>query len=131
MSQIRVVLTDDNPVFRQGLRKLLESASDVVVVGEAGDGLAVVELVRTCPVDLVLMDIRMPGQDGLAAARQIRTQCPDVRVLVLTSYDTPTLRAEAKTAEVSTYLLKSVGADELLANIRTAVYPRKENRNGL
>jgi len=118
MAKIRVVLADDSITFRRGLRKLLESDARVEVVGETGDGLEVVTLAaRHCP-DVVLMDIRMPGQDGLAAAREVREQNPEVDVVVLTSYDTPALRQEAREAGVREYLLKAATAEEILMGIR-------------
>ncbi len=123
MHPIRVLLADDNITFRHGLRKLLESDARLEVVAEVGDGIAVVEQAKGRHPDVVLMDIRMPGQDGLAAAREIREHCPDVKVVVLTSYDTVALRAQAREAGVSAYLLKSEDAESLLAVVATAKTP--------
>ena len=118
MSLLRLLIADDNPIFRHGLRRLLESEPDLLVVGEAADGREAVELARRLAPDVVLMDIRMPGLDGLDAARQIRTLSPHVRILVLSSYDAPTLRAAAQAAGVKGYLDKSVEDEVILAWVR-------------
>ena len=123
MPPIRILLADDNITFRHGLRKLLESDARVEVVAEVGDGIAVVEQAKGRRPDVVLMDIRMPGQDGLAAAREIRKHCPGVKIVVLTSYDTPALRAQAREAGVSAYLLKAEDAESLLAVVATTKTP--------
>ena len=117
MSQIRVLLADDNVTFRHGLRRLLESDARRMVVGEARDGLEAVTLAARRHPDVVLLDIRMPGLDGLAAAREIKNASPEVTIIILTSYDTPALRSQAREAGVSAYLRKDVGEAELLRNV--------------
>jgi DNA-binding NarL/FixJ family response regulator len=109
---IRILLVDDHAILREGLRALFSYYPDVEVVGEAGDGAQALECVeRLCP-DIVLMDIAMPGMNGLEATRRIRQQYPDIRVLILTQYEDqpyvlPLLRAGA-----SGYVLKrALGAD--------------------
>lgn len=109
---IRILLVDDHAILREGLRALLSYYPDVEVVGEAGDGAQALECVeRLCP-DIVLMDIAMPGMNGLEATRRIRQQYPNTRVLILTQYEDqpyvlPLLRAGA-----SGYVLKrALGAD--------------------
>lgn len=104
---IRVLLADDSSVFRRGLRTLLEADGRFQVVAEAADGYEVVrEAERTRP-DLVVMDIRMPHQDGLAAARMLRKRLPATQVVILTEYDNPRYRLEAEALGCSGYLLKS------------------------
>ena len=117
MHQIRVLLADDNAIFRQGLRRLLETDPEIIVVGEAKDGLDVVyQAERTAP-DVILMDIRMPGQNGLDAAQEILARSADVEIIALTNYDTPQLRAAARAAGMHAYLPKSTDAEVLLATI--------------
>lgn len=117
---IRVVLADDQALIRAGFRALIESTSDLVVVGEADDGQAAIDLLRTERADVVLMDIRMPGVDGLAATRAI---CADddlagVRVIVLTTFELDEYVVEAVRAGASGFLGKGVGPTELLDAIR-------------
>ena len=121
MSPIRVLLADDNDIFRHGLRKLLESDARVVVVGEARDGLEVVNLAKRLSPDVILMDIRMPGQDGLAAARAIRACCPETKIIMLTSYDTVILRDKAKKLTIDIYLPKSLSDEAILQQIQMEV----------
>jgi len=112
---IRVLLADDSAAFRRGLRVLLEADGRFQVVAEAGDGYeAVREAERTAP-DLVLMDIRMPGQNGLAAARAVRERLPATRVVILTEVDGWRFRAEA--AGCSGYLLKSDAPERLMGGV--------------
>ncbi|HET9920031.1 MAG TPA: response regulator transcription factor, partial [Ktedonobacteraceae bacterium] len=87
--KIRVALVDDQRLLREGLRIILEAAPDIEVVGEAGDGVEAVQLAEQARPDVMLMDIRMPLRDGIAATEAIRKAFPTVRVLLLTTYDTP------------------------------------------
>jgi len=115
---IRVLLADDSAVFRRGLCRLLEADWRFEVVAEATDGYeAVREAERTRP-DLVLMDIRMPGQDGLAAARMLRERLPATRVVILTEYDSPGYRQEAEAVGCSGYLLKSGDLEGLVESLK-------------
>jgi len=118
---IRVVVADDQPLLRTGFKALITSAPDLDVVGEAGDGREAVRLAKAAAADVVLMDIRMPVLDGLAATRLI-TADPDlagVRVLILTTFEIDEYVFEALRAGASGFLGKSAEADELLAAIRT------------
>ena len=117
MSPLRILLADDNDTFRHGLRKLLESDARLQVIGEAREGEEAVNMAIRLAPDLVLMDIRMPGQDGLAAARAIRACCPGAKIIILSSHDTPALREEARHAGVHTYLLKSEASDDILHQV--------------
>ena len=115
---IRVFLADDHPVVRQGLRTFLESRPGIEVVGEAGDGDAVVtEAVRLRP-DVVLMDLVMPGGGGIAAIRRIREGAPGTRVVVLTSFASDDQVIPAVQAGAAGYLLKDVEPSGLEAAIR-------------
>ena len=115
---IRVVIVDDHPVVRDGLRGMLASAGDVDVVGEAADGGEAVTVVRALRPDVVLMDLRMPGVDGVTAIERLRG-CP-TRVLVLTTYDTDSDVLPAIKAGATGYLLKDTPRDELFRAVRSA-----------
>jgi len=118
---IRVVIADDQPLLRTGLAALIESGPDLEVVGEAGDGREAVRLAKAARADVVLMDIRMPVLDGIAATRLITSDqtLAGVRVLVLTTFEIDEYVFEALRAGASGFLGKSAEADELLAAIRT------------
>ena len=115
---IRVLLTDDQALVRAGFRMILEIAGDMAVVGEAGDGLAAVELVRELEPDLVLMDVRMPNVDGVEATRRIAALGLATRVLVLTTFDLDEYVYAALRAGASGFLLKDTLAPDLLSAIR-------------
>ena len=119
---IRVLVVDDEELVRTGLRLILDAEPDIGVVGTASDGRqAVAEVRRLCP-DVVLMDIRMPGLDGLEATRRILTE-PDVppcKVVILTTFDVDEHVYEALRAGASGFLLKDVPADQLAHAIRVA-----------
>jgi DNA-binding NarL/FixJ family response regulator len=117
---IRVLLVDDQPLLRTGFRMILEAESDLVVVGEAGDGQQALEQVRALQPDVVLMDIRMPRMDGVEATRRIAGPGRDgpVKVLVLTTFDLDEYVVEALRAGASGFLLKDVPAEELVQAIR-------------
>jgi DNA-binding NarL/FixJ family response regulator len=117
---IRVVLVDDQQLVRAGFRALLERADDIVVVGEAADGAAGVEVVIAERPDVVLMDVRMPGLDGLEATRRIvgDDRLCDVKVVVLTTFDADEYVFEAIRLGASGFLLKDTGPDELRGAVR-------------
>jgi DNA-binding NarL/FixJ family response regulator len=116
---ISVLLADDQPLLRRGFRMILEAEPDLTVTAEAGDGAEAVELTRRQAPDVVLMDIRMPGTDGIEATRRITVAHPDVRVLVLTTFDLDEYAFGALRAGASGFLLKDVRPAELVAAIRT------------
>jgi DNA-binding NarL/FixJ family response regulator len=114
----RVLLADDQALVRAGFRMILEAQDDLDVVGEAADGVEAVDLTRALQPDLVLMDIRMPRRDGVAATAMIASEFPDVRVLVLTTFDLDEYVYDALEAGASGFLLKDVGRDDLVAAVR-------------
>jgi DNA-binding NarL/FixJ family response regulator len=116
--QIRVALADDQRLLREGLRIILEAAPDILVVGEAEDGVAATTLAAEVQPDVMLMDIRMPRQDGIAATEIIHKTHPTIRILLLTTYDTPELVIEGLRAGAMGYLLKDCSAEELYAAVR-------------
>jgi DNA-binding NarL/FixJ family response regulator len=118
-NQIRVVLVDDQQLVRAGFRMVIDSQPDLTVVGEAGDGAAAVELLRRTPADVVLMDVRMPGMDGIAATEQVTALPEPPRVVVLTTFDLDEYVVAAIGAGASGFLLKDAPPEEMLAAVRT------------
>ncbi len=115
---IRVVIADDQALVRAGFRKLLEVDPEIEVVAEAADGVEAVEAARRLQPDVVLMDIRMPGIDGLEATRQLVDGKTASRVLILTTFGLSEYVYEALRAGASGFLLKDSPAEELLAGVR-------------
>jgi DNA-binding NarL/FixJ family response regulator len=116
---IRVVLVDDQAMIRTGLRMVLAAEPDIEVVGEAADGAAGVRVVTDLRPDVVLLDIRMPGMDGLEAARRILAAELPTRVVVLTTFDEDEYVAAALRTGVSGFLLKVAPPEDLVAAVRT------------
>ena len=116
---IRVLVADDHPIVRSGIVALLESADDIAVVGTASTGLEAVELALELGPDIVLMDLRMPGIDGDEATARILAARSDIRVVVLTTYETDASILTAIEAGASGYLLKAAPQEEILAGIRS------------
>ncbi len=119
---IRVLVADDQPLIRTGLRTILEAEPDLSIVGEAADGLAAAQLTADLRPDVVLMDIGMPGVDGIEATRLIRAapECADIRVIILTTFDLDENVYQALRAGADGFLVKDVADDQLVAGIRTA-----------
>jgi NarL family two-component system response regulator LiaR len=118
--KIKVLIVDDHQVVRQGLRTFLELQDDILVVGEAGDGVAAVELIPRLNPDVVLMDLVMPRLDGIAATRQVKSLDNKIKVIALTSFTEDEKVFPAIQAGASSYLLKDVSPDELVEAIRAA-----------
>ena len=115
---IRVLLVDDDPLVRAGLAMIIASAGDLLVVGEAGDGLEAVDAVRAHRPEVVLMDIRMPRLDGIAATARLRAMPTPPEVLVLTTFQTDAYVLDALRAGASGFLLKDTPPTEILTAIR-------------
>ena len=116
---IRVLIVDDQDLVRAGFAMVLASQPDLEVVGEAADGAAAVRLARECPADVMVMDVRMPGLDGVAATREICQAAGRPRVLILTTFDLDEYAFAALRAGASGFLLKSAPPEELLYAIRS------------
>ena len=114
MAKIRVLLTDDHTLFRQGIRTLLAAEPDIEVVGEAASASEAVTMARALRPDVVLMDVGMPGLSSFEATRQIRKNCPETQVVFLTMYDDDDYLAECMEAGASGYLLKDCPAEQLI-----------------
>src|SRR6266513_2335448 len=115
---IRVLIADDHSLVRQGLRRYLDMAEDIDVVGEASNGEEALAMVEKEQPDIVLLDIRMPGVDGLEAARMIRERFPDVGAIMLTAYDDRQFVVEAVRAGARGYVLKARDAEHLIQTVR-------------
>jgi DNA-binding NarL/FixJ family response regulator len=116
---VRVLLVDDDQLMRAGLRAVLSSDAGIEVVGEAETGRAAVARVRALRPDLVLMDVRMPDLDGIAATREVLATSPDVKVVILTTFEQDDYIFGALSAGASGFLLKRTSPEELLAAIHT------------
>lgn len=114
------MIVDDQPMVRSGLSAFLSVADDFELVGEAENGIQALKLCADAQPDVVLMDLMMPGMDGVAATRAILARFPDVRVIALTSFPQDQLVQEVLQAGALSYLLKNVGIDELARAIRAA-----------
>jgi DNA-binding NarL/FixJ family response regulator len=116
---IRVLIVDDQRLMREGLRTLLEMEPDIQVVGEAEEGAAALQVFQQHQPDVVLMDIRMPGMDGVEATRRLRERWPEARVIILTTFDDDEYVFDGLRAGALGYLLKDVSGSELAEAIRT------------
>ncbi|MER6944155.1 response regulator transcription factor [Nonomuraea sp. NPDC000554] len=114
---VRVVLADDQPLVRAGLRMVIAGSPDVDVVGEAGTGTQAIQLARELRPDVVLMDIRMPGMDGIEATQVITAGSPAARVVILTTFDDDDNVYAALRAGASGFLVKDMALDDILAAV--------------
>ena len=117
---IRVMVTDDHLIVRQGLRLILETAGDMDLVGEARDGAEAVQLAAELMPDIILMDMRMPGMDGLTAIQRLQADYPQIAIVILTTYNEDELMVKGLRAGASAFLLKDTDRATLLDTIRAA-----------
>ncbi|MBM3145432.1 MAG: response regulator transcription factor [Chloroflexi bacterium] len=117
---IRVLIADDHEVVRDGLKLILETEEDFEVIGEVGDGATVVQLTEELQPDVILMDLRMPGMDGLQAIEKIHTQRPNMAVVILTTYNEDDLMIRGLRAGARGYLLKDTNRQTLFDSLRAA-----------
>lgn len=120
MSSITILIADDHDVVRDGLRLILESEDDFVVVGEAANGAEAVRLCSELNPHVVLMDLRMPGMDGLTAIKHIRQQQPDTNIVILTTYNEDALMIDGLRSGARSYLLKDTKRQVLFDTLRAA-----------
>lgn len=116
---LRVLIADDDDLMRTGLRAVLSTDDTIEVVGEAADGAEAVDLARRLAVDVVLMDVRMPRLDGIAATREIAATVPDTRVLILTTFEDDDYVVGGLSAGASGFVLKRTRPEQLIAAIHT------------
>ena len=117
---ITILLVDDHPVVRHGLRGMLDAEADLTVIGEASSGAEAVALASAMPCDIVLMDLRMPGLDGVGATEQILAGSPSTRIVVLTTYESDSDILRAIEAGACGYLLKDASSAQLATAVRAA-----------
>ncbi|WP_334121300.1 MULTISPECIES: response regulator transcription factor [Glutamicibacter] len=116
--QIRVLLVDDQPLLRMGFRLILEGEEDILVAGEAADGLDALTQTATLKPHVVLMDVRMPKMDGIEATERIAKQYPDTKIIILTTFDLDEYAFSGLQAGASAFLLKDVAPEELVHAVR-------------
>lgn len=121
---IRVMIVDDHPLVRDGLKALLLTSPDMTLAAEACSGEKALELCAVTAVDIILMDLKMPGMGGLAATRAICEHYPQLKVIILTSFSDKTLVEETMQAGAISYILKDATSDELATAIRSAAVGR-------
>ncbi len=121
-AQVRVILVDDESLVRIGLKLILEGDPAIEVVGQAADGLAAIDSVRTTDPDVILMDVRMPHLDGLDATERILAERPEAKIIVLTTFDTDEYVLRALRLGASGFLLKDTPPGELIAAVRKVAF---------
>lgn len=125
MTRTTIALVDDHHIVRQGLRSLLEAEPDLIVVGEESDGLRALNLVERAKPDLLILDLMMPGLNGLEVARQVSKRCPQTRIVVLSMYATEAYVLEALRNGAAAYVVKDASPGEVLKAIREAAAGRR------
>jgi two-component system response regulator DegU len=118
---IRLLLADDHQLFREGIKRILNMENDLEVVGECGDGIQVIEMCNTLNPDIVLMDINMPVQNGVAATEKLKEIFPEIKVVILSIHDDESYVFETLRKGASGYLLKDMEAESLINAIRSVV----------
>lgn len=133
MEKIKVIIADDHVLVREGLRKLLELDDQIEVLTEVGDGQGAINMARKIKPDVILMDVNMPGTDGIMATRVIKREYPNIKIIALTIYEDEQV-VEMVKAGVSAYVLKDVAGSELIDTIHkvmageVVIHPRVANR---
>jgi DNA-binding NarL/FixJ family response regulator len=117
---VRLLIADDHVVVRAGLKSLLAEVRDIEIVADAADGEEAIRLARRHRPDVVLLDVRMPGADGLAVLGQLRSELPSAAVVMFSSYDNPTYIARAVALGAAGYLVKNASREEIIAGVRRA-----------
>src|ERR1041385_8803125 len=117
---IRVLIADDHPIVRDGLRMILSDAPEIQVVGEAENGLQAIEMAEEIRPGVILMDLRMPNLDGLSATERIKAQWPEIAIVILTTYNEDQLMIRSLQAGAMGFLLKDIGRQPLVDTIQAA-----------
>ena len=121
MNNARLLIVDDHEIFRRGLRALLEPSSEWQICGEAVDGLDAVEQCKSLKPDIVVLDVSMPRLNGLEAARLIRRENPESRIVIITQHDSPQIRSAAHEAGARAFVTKSAVGSELVSALRNLI----------
>jgi DNA-binding NarL/FixJ family response regulator len=119
VKNVRLLIVDDHEIFRRGLRALLEPYSEWQICGEAVDGFDAVKQCKLLKPDVVVMDVSMPGLNGLEAARLILNETPGIHIVIITQHDSPQIRSAAREAGAEAFVTKSAVGSELVSAIRT------------
>jgi len=133
LDKIRVLIADDHALVREGLRKLLELSDNIEILSEVGDGQGAINIARKEKPDVILMDVNMPGTNGISATRVIKREMPSIHVIALTIYEDEEV-VDMVRAGVSAYVLKDVAGSELIDTINrvmqgeVVIHPRVANR---
>jgi DNA-binding NarL/FixJ family response regulator len=126
MKNIKILIVDDHEIFRRGLRALLEPSSEWEIGGEAVDGIDAVEKCTSLHPDIVILDITMPRLNGLEAARLIKKQNPQIRIVIITQHDSPQVQAAALEAGAQAFVTKSSVGNELVAALQLIIKSMNE-----
>jgi DNA-binding NarL/FixJ family response regulator len=121
MKNARLLIVDDHEIFRRGLRALLEPSSEWQICGEAVDGLDAVEQCKSLKPDIVVLDVSMPRLNGLEAARLIRRENPESKIVIITQHDSPQIRSAALDAGARAFVTKSAVGSELVSALRNLI----------
>lgn len=121
MNNARVLIVDDHEIFRRGLRALLEPSSEWQICGEAVDGIDAVEQCKLLKPDIVVLDVSMPRLNGLEAARLIKKEDPEPKIVIITQHDSPQIRSAALEAGARAFVTKSAVGNELVIALRTLI----------
>lgn len=121
MKSSRLLIVDDHEIFRRGLRALLEPSSEWQICGEAVDGLDAIEQCKSLNPDIVVLDVSMPRLNGLEAARVIKKEKPDSRIVIITQHDSPQIRSAALEAGAQAFVTKSAVGSELVTALRKLI----------
>ncbi len=128
MATIRVMLVEDNLIFRESLKETLHSRLPSLEIMEAGDGTEAMEKIKKTPPNIVLMDIKLPGENGLTLTKRIKTQYPEIAVVILTSYDLPEYREAAFQYKANYFLTKNSSSDEIMQVVESVIKDQGEKK---
>jgi len=127
VSKIKVLIADDHPAFREGLSQLLNKQGDIEVIAEVSNGQQAIELAKNLQPDVALIDVAMPGINGIEAAKQIKSICPQTAIIMLTAYDYQSYMLACLSCKLSSGQVRGVIPENILRRIRGSLLTKKEN----